>query len=558
MNTRPPSGLPTPPGLGFQGGSPWGPPQNMQAAQDNGQPAGPSPHQNMTEWLRSIAERTHQQTRALHEARGRMPYFHDANGQLPQSAELPNSTRASSAPGHTIYRETIGPNGRMLQMQTVIRSGPARRNEDQYQTPGDTRATPPSHGLSPEAQAQLNELHRSASNVSLQSRTLGYPSVTTPLLSAGGFSFGTQRHPMEQGSRSASGGNNLPVSASAPQQAMEVYIISSPEGPRALLINNNTSERYYTPSLRAPASYPQLRPSNSAMNIISENPVSSLHGAGSSTQQAGQTGTPMAVPARPQAPTQQQVAQQAQAQGDGQAQQPVAVPVGGGLGHPNNPAVAALPPALVRVWPHIWMTFRVALFLWLFTTSDSGWVRWATIIVVTLLALLLSTGAMNNFVDNAWRPLGRHLENMLPTLDHPRFRREPTAAGANSANTGLQQDVTARQIAARLVDQRQQQDSWLPRQLRRMERAGLLFLASIAPGVAERHIANMEIQARAETQRREAEEAAAVAQREVDTNNERAAAQQTEAAEHASATSEHREDSQPEMGSPAGEQQITA
>jgi hypothetical protein len=70
-------------------------------------------------------------------------------------------------------------------------------------------------------------------------------------------------------------------------------------------------------------------------------------------------------------------------------------------------------------------------------------------------------------------------------------------------------------MARRLVAQHQGQDNWVLSQVRRLERAGLLFLASIAPGVAERHIANLEAAARAERERREAEareaEAAAAA-----------------------------------------------
>jgi len=45
---------------------------------------------------------------------------------------------------------------------------------------------------------------------------------------------------------------------------------------------------------------------------------------------------------------------------------------------------------------------------------------------------------------------------------------------------------------------------------RRLERAGLLFVASIAPGVAERHIAQLEAQERAAELARAGEEAASV------------------------------------------------
>ncbi|KAJ3537087.1 hypothetical protein NM208_g6460 [Fusarium decemcellulare] len=75
-------------------------------------------------------------------------------------------------------------------------------------------------------------------------------------------------------------------------------------------------------------------------------------------------------------------------------------------------------------------------------------------------------------------------------------------------------------MARRLVAQHQGPESWILSQVRRLERAGLLFLASIAPGVAERHIANLEAAARAERERREAEAAAAAAAEENNQDNE--------------------------------------
>jgi hypothetical protein len=53
----------------------------------------------------------------------------------------------------------------------------------------------------------------------------------------------------------------------------------------------------------------------------------------------------------------------------------------------------------------------------------------------------------------------------------------------------------------------------------------VLFLASIAPGLAERHIANQEAEARAERERREAEERAERERREAEQAAETAAAE---------------------------------
>ncbi|CAI4212178.1 unnamed protein product [Parascedosporium putredinis] len=80
-------------------------------------------------------------------------------------------------------------------------------------------------------------------------------------------------------------------------------------------------------------------------------------------------------------------------------------------------------------------------------------------------------------------------------------------------------------MAVRLVGQRRAANAdWLLDRVRRAERAGLLFLASIAPGVAERHIANLE--AEIERQRRETE-AAEAARRAAEAEAEAAAGTET-------------------------------
>jgi hypothetical protein len=165
----------------------------------------------------------------------------------------------------------------------------------------------------------------------------------------------------------------------------------------------------------------------------------------------------------------------------------------------------------MQFWPHLWLLFRLALFVWFFTSPNASWSRWLTIIVIAVFIFVLSTGVLNGVPDHVWRPLGRHLENLIP-LDP---RRRQGIAGPEQQDEQPRQDPDPTEMARRLVAQHQGQDNWVLSQVRRLERAGLLFLASIAPGVAERHIANLEAAARAERERREAEtreaEAAAAA-----------------------------------------------
>ena len=67
------------------------------------------------------------------------------------------------------------------------------------------------------------------------------------------------------------------------------------------------------------------------------------------------------------------------------------------------------------------------------------------------------------------------------------------------------------EVATRLLEQRRRADGgWLLTQIRRAEHAALLFVASLVPGVGERHIAAREAEANAaEAERQRQIEAAA-------------------------------------------------
>lgn len=102
----------------------------------------------------------------------------------------------------------------------------------------------------------------------------------------------------------------------------------------------------------------------------------------------------------------------------------------------------------------------------------------------------------------------------MPAADnHGRERPARTEnVQADNQTAAGQDEPNPAETAARLVRERRAANgNWLMTQARRLERAGILFLASIAPGVAERHIAQLEAEARAERQRQEAAEAARLA-----------------------------------------------
>jgi hypothetical protein len=201
------------------------------------------------------------------------------------------------------------------------------------------------------------------------------------------------------------------------------------------------------------------------------------------------------------------------------------------LNHPGNPGVA---PLLAAAWPHVWLVTRLILFAWWFSYTNPSWERWLTLVVAFVVVFAINTGVFNGMVNNAFHPVREQLEGMIPFADpdrqHPHHQHEQQQGQQHQGHGTVHQgggdgeNLDPAQVAARLVAQRRiQNGSWLRDQMRRIERAGILFLASFAPGVAERHIQQLEERERAE--RRAAEEARAAAAAAAAEQAERAAAE---------------------------------
>lgn len=449
-------------------------------------------------------------------------------GHTPES----NSGRGSPAPSHTVYREIIGPNGQSYHVETMTRTvagglpgaSASAPSIPGVLTPNDVhnilRGADSNQIPAPLANAlHQSGLRRSASSASLHNRALNQPSITTSVFANGGSRASSGRATPDLGLRSVSG-SFIPTPTSAPslappqpRQGVDVYILSSPEGPRALLFNGNVAEAYYTPRLAMqPPSYHPLRNATSFPSLIqtmqAQNRNDHHQTQRVDARQAAQTHQGSA-PQPPQQQQQQQQVQQPQPlQPPQQGQQPRIAPL-----HAGNPPAAGLAHLIVQLAPHIWLIVRLALFVWFFTPVNSSWSRWCTVIALALFMFALTTGLLAGYAEQVWRPIGRYLENVLPGMDHrnPGQRENADRDGAPRAERNRMPDPA--ETAARLLAERRGQESWLTGQLRRLERAGLLFLASIAPGVAERHIANQEREARAqEARRREAEVAARAAE----------------------------------------------
>ena len=130
---------------------------------------------------------------------------------------------------------------------------------------------------------------------------------------------------------------------------------------------------------------------------------------------------------------------------------------------------------------------------------------------LSVVFFFINTGLVN------WAPIRRHLENLIP-LALPVANPEgagaapPAAAGAGAGTDGGTRELDPQRVAQRLMEQRQRQNAgWFMSQVRRVEHATLLFLASLWPGVGERHVAAREEEDQARRRREEVAEAERVA-----------------------------------------------
>ncbi|KAK0739700.1 hypothetical protein B0T21DRAFT_346986 [Apiosordaria backusii] len=215
----------------------------------------------------------------------------------------------------------------------------------------------------------------------------------------------------------------------------------------------------------------------------------------------------------------------------------------GQVAPPGNPPVAG-PPQLghhgnpggwvVAAWPTLWLLIRLAAFAFWFSYSNPSWERWLSLGIASLILLAFHTGILNTLINEVFQPIREHIENLMrnPEAQNQQgpVQNAPVGAGQDG-NPNPNPVETARRLVAQ---RRNANGNWLRDQARWLERAGILLLASLAPGVTERRIQLLELGARAE---RLAAEAAA--------ERERAAAQAAQEAQEDGTAQEAQTEGQP-------------
>lgn len=423
------------------------------------------------------------------------------------------STPQLRAPDHssTYTREGVGPNGERWQVTinettTTVPVGAFRSPERHNPFRSPERRSYAQHPASPAAstgnpaldlQNYLRNVDRlrapqvpSAAPRSSSTPPSAQPGTQTPSSTPDPATTSAPSTPLTAVSpnpiASASLPNLIPTPAASTSitssQSLEpmVYILTSPSGPRALLINN--SETFYTPRVS------RTRQSNviGLPEYRNRNAQRARIGRGN-RQRANEE-----VPAADFPPI-------------------------------HNRAQRAGVPVALQLVNVLWLVIRLIGFVWFFTSGNSSWSRFLMMSGLAIVVFLINTGVLtgvfNGFAEQFWGPIRRHLENLIP-LAGPDAALVPAANaavvpqnGAAEANTPVRLphgQLDESQVAARILEQqrqRQAQPGWLITQIRRAEHAALLFVASLVPGVGERHIAARDNAAR------EAEAAAAEAER---------------------------------------------
>ena len=258
-------------------------------------------------------------------------------------------------------------------------------------------------------------------------------------------------------------------------ESSAVYVLSSPNGPHALLVS--PSGLYTAPW--------QVSSLGAITPFSGVHPIAATHAQTQATNHhTSNNGHPthvdevQAAQAPRQAPQPADAAQMAQAQRRQQVNQArdlarVLLPLGG----------------------HIWLLIRLFGFVYFFT-AGAGWRRTMLLGLIACLVFIAQTGIFRPVVQGIWDPVRRHAENLVPLAANERPRAGIDGAGNHGDGRGIRpgnREPSPQAAAERLLRERERQDlSFVRQSFRRVERAIALFVASLVPGVGERHIAARE------------------------------------------------------------------
>jgi hypothetical protein len=161
-----------------------------------------------------------------------------------------------------------------------------------------------------------------------------------------------------------------------------------------------------------------------------------------------------------------------------------------------------------------WLFVRLYIFIFVLSGPET-WRRWFLLAVAVIVCLLPRENPLRDLTNR----VRAHIDGLIPIVAAPEPRQQgqaaqnrgPAAVNEEQAAGLAAQQPSPEQAAARIIQQNlERQNHGIVRDtIFRVERAMALFLASLVPGVGERHVRARE-EARREAERIENERLAAV------------------------------------------------
>ncbi|MCJ1436566.1 hypothetical protein MMC27_005946 [Xylographa pallens] len=253
--------------------------------------------------------------------------------------------------------------------------------------------------------------------------------------------------------------STVPNASTVSSTDTTVYLLSSPTGPHALLV---APTGIYSASIGSGAMSPHV------INRTSQgvDPV------------ANQNLAQAQVPVFNNAQEIRDIQDIQIIQGEGQPQQDL---------QPDQ--VGDLARVLLPLGGHLWLLIRLFGFVYFFT-SGAGWHRTILLCACAVVVFIGQTGVFRPIQQALWDPFRRHIEGLVPLAGNNGDIIANNDRGALNGQGPTVPLPTPQQVAERLLRERNDQGNGMVRRLiRRIERATALFVASLVPGVGERHIA---------------------------------------------------------------------
>ena len=273
------------------------------------------------------------------------------------------------------------------------------------------------------------------------------------------------------------------------------YLLSSPAGPQALLMS--PSGLYASPGYpltAQPIPAPFAMPAQGS-TMLGPHAAAAPANAGSTSQPEQQHRPAPGAEARPAAAA---PPHQPPAPAPAVARPPGAAVADAGPGA-EDPGADVLR-MLFNLGGHLWLFIRIAGFVYLFGGAGAPWPRTLLIVAATTLVFLAQNRAVRPFVDALWAPVRRHVEELVQDVvpverqqqeGQQQQQGQPgePAAGAPPQPPTPHGPPTPAPGSARPPSSPVPRDAPARSTMRRAERAVALFVASLVPGVGERHVA---------------------------------------------------------------------